>query len=169
MADSMRSYLTTIFWVVLTKNDHLNPFEMYESTNLITVDAKALVPPRKASRWESTTRDTYGPSSSNQRSSPSLGLSLVVKRTNQRKVNSQMWWLRCHARDVRCEFAFATDCGTILDPLCIGLLIECLQNEAGIAGATGFQRGMTPEMQGDDPEDYRLRSCCVLFASTPNP
>ena len=96
-------------------------------------------------------------------------LANVVVEMSRSRCQMQMWWLRCHARDVRCEFAFATDCGTILDPLCIGLLIECLQNEAGIAGATGFQRGMTPEMQCDDPEEYRLRSCCVLFASTPNP
>jgi len=51
-------------------------------------------------------------------------VTLLIKRTNKRKVNSQKWWLYGHAKDVRAEFVFATDCGIVFDRKCILLLIE---------------------------------------------
>lgn len=77
------------------------------------------------------------------------GYSLVVKRSNQRKANSQMWWLGPHSSAIGCKYALATDCGTVFARTATVHLIRRLEAEQDLHAVTGFQRIMTSEMQGD--------------------
>lgn len=45
------------------------------------------------------------------------GYTLVVKRHNHRKANSQMWWLGPHGSLLNTKYSLATDCGTVLPVL----------------------------------------------------
>ena len=56
-----------------------------------------------------------------------ISVSLLLKRVNQRKANSHHWFFGAHARDIEADYAFTTDCGTIFDHRCLGLLVrtEC--------------------------------------------
>jgi cellulose synthase/poly-beta-1,6-N-acetylglucosamine synthase-like glycosyltransferase len=76
-------------------------------------------------------------------------ISLVLKKNNQRKVNSHMWWLGGHAKDLGCEFALATDCGIIFDPTAVWHMLARLKQDQGLVAVTGFQRVMTATMHGD--------------------
>jgi cellulose synthase/poly-beta-1,6-N-acetylglucosamine synthase-like glycosyltransferase len=92
------------------------------------------------------------------------GFSLVVKRTNQRKANSQMWWLGPHSSGIGCKYSLATDCGTVFSRTATVRLIRRMEAEPDLHAVTGFQRIMTSEMQGDgsweiihNPAAYCLR------------
>lgn len=82
------------------------------------------------------------------------GYSLVVKRKNQRKANSQMWWLGPHASAIGCKYALATDCGTVFARTATVHLIRRLEAEQELHAVTGFQRIMTSEMQGDGSWEF---------------
>jgi cellulose synthase/poly-beta-1,6-N-acetylglucosamine synthase-like glycosyltransferase len=78
------------------------------------------------------------------------GLSLVVKRRNHRKANSQMWWLGPHGQCLgTTTYALATDCGTVFARTAVQHLVRRMDREANLHAVTGFQRIMTSDMQGD--------------------
>ncbi|KAG7351377.1 chitin synthase [Nitzschia inconspicua] len=92
------------------------------------------------------------------------GYCLVVKRHNHRKANSQMWWLGPHSSVLNTKYSLATDCGTVFARTATIHLISRLEKEPNLHAATGFQRIMSSEMQGDGsfefihrPFDYLLR------------
>lgn len=84
------------------------------------------------------------------------GTSLLLKLTNKRKVNSQMWWLGCHAKDACATFAFATDCGTILHPDCLAKLIQRLDQDPDLHAVTGFQTGQTCKQQQEREGEWKV-------------
>lgn len=91
-------------------------------------------------------------------------LSLILKRENQGKANSHMWWIGGHSPACSSEFAFSTDCGIVFSDELLFALIDRLDNNDVISAVTGFQRVMPSEMQGDgkwelfnDPPGYLLR------------
>lgn len=93
-----------------------------------------------------------------------LNLSLILKKENQRKVNSHMWWLGAHAPDLNSEYVFATDCGIVFEPQTMAKLAARLDADKRVAAVTGFQRVMPSHMQGDgnyelfsDPVGHFLR------------
>jgi len=129
ISESMKEYLGKEFCISLSDGDAANPFEELPDANTIITE------PDKTEEM--------------------LGLALVVKRVNKRKTNSQMWWLGSHARDIKCDYAFATDCGTTFHPHCLANLVKRLQSDPQLGGVTGFQRGMSAEMQGDGSKEYR--------------
>ena len=151
MDESMRVYIKTIFGLSICMADDddsgktQDPFKRLPSAETViveTLDEQA----------EDKDRCGFG------------NISLVLKKNNQRKVNSHMWWLGGHAKDLGCEFALATDCGIIFEPDAVGYLIARLEQDQGLAAVTGFQRVMTATMQGDgsielltDPIGYALR------------
>jgi Chitin synthase len=92
------------------------------------------------------------------------GYSLVVKRHNHRKANSQMWWLGPHGSLLNTKYSLATDCGTVFARTATVHLLSRLEKEPNLHAVTGFQRIMSSEMQGDGsfeffhrPFDYLLR------------
>lgn len=92
------------------------------------------------------------------------GYTLVVKRHNHRKANSQMWWLGPHGAFLKTKYSLATDCGTVFSRTATIHLIRRLDAEPSLHAVTGFQRIMTSEMQGDGsweilhrPFDFLLR------------
>jgi cellulose synthase/poly-beta-1,6-N-acetylglucosamine synthase-like glycosyltransferase len=92
------------------------------------------------------------------------GYSLVVKRHNHRKANSQMWWLGPHGSILNTRYSLATDCGTVFARTATIHLICRLEKEPNLHAVTGFQRIMSSQMQGDGsfelfhkPFDYLLR------------
>lgn len=92
------------------------------------------------------------------------GYTLVVKRHNHRKANSQMWWLGPHGQFLNAKYSLATDCGTVFARTATIHLIRRLDAEPNLHAVTGYQRVMTSEMQGDGnwemfhrPFDFLLR------------
>ena len=77
------------------------------------------------------------------------GFSLVVKRENRRKANSQQWWLGPFASKLNCQYALATDCGTYFERTTVLRLIERLDNDITTHAVTGTQRTMPANLQGD--------------------
>ena len=143
VSKSMNTYLEKLFGITTKRKAKNNPFEVLPDANTVIIQAE---------------------NSQTKPNSPNTMISLVLKRTNRRKVNSQMWWLRSHARDVQCEFAFATDCGIVFDSGCIPTMIERMDRQPNLSALTGYQRVMTAQMQGDsrfecivDPWGFFLR------------
>ena len=93
------------------------------------------------------------------------GFSLVVKRKNRRKANSQMWWLGPHASTVNAKYVLATDCGTYFERTTTLKLLNRMESEIHTMAVTGFQRTMPSVLQGDgsfemctSPFDFVLRN-----------
>jgi hypothetical protein len=57
-------------------------------------------------------------------------------------------YLGAHARALQCEFALATDCGTVFEADALAKLVARLDADQRIAAVTGYQRVMPSEMQG---------------------
>ena len=137
---TMAKYLHTLFGFSISENDvRKNPFCTFPSAQTIIVENVS----------NGDIRDS---------------LTLLIKRNNKRKVNSQKWWLYGHAKDVGAEFAFATDCGIVFDSKCLLLMLERMIRQPNCSGLTGYQRVMPSLMQGDgsfelcaDPLGYFLR------------
>jgi cellulose synthase/poly-beta-1,6-N-acetylglucosamine synthase-like glycosyltransferase len=125
MASSMRAYITELFGIATEKNGKNNPFIMMPKANTVIVEPEA-----DKSR---------------------VRFSLVIKRTNRRKVNSQMWWLRSHAKEIQCEFALGTDCGIIFEKKNLSMMLERLDSDRSLSAVTGYLRVMSSAMQGDGP------------------
>ncbi|EEC49413.1 transmembrane chitin synthase, glycosaminyl transferas [Phaeodactylum tricornutum CCAP 1055/1] len=131
ISESMATYLSELFGISFKVGHMNNPFERLQRPNTIVV--------------ESTVDNNIV-----------LGthLTLLVKRKNCRKVNSQEWWLRSHAVDSCCEFAFATDCGILFDKNCLLQMLRRSDREPNLSGLTGYQRVMSARMQGDDDFEF---------------
>eukprot|EP00977_Amphora_coffeiformis_P005308 scaffold1131_cov161-Amphora_coffeaeformis.AAC.2 len=143
ISQSMQDYLGELFGISTQPGASNNPFEFLSGAQTVIVECVK----------DSTDSDSSGAT-----------LSLVLKRSNKRKVNSQMWWLKGHARDSRCEFAFATDCGIVFDAWCMKKMLERMDRQPNLSALTGYQRVMTAKMQGDsrfeflvDPIGFFLR------------
>ena len=76
-------------------------------------------------------------------------LSLIVKRHNQKKINSLEWGFRAFAQTRVCKYVLTTDCGTIFDPKCVYHLFNFMEANEGCVACTGRQRIMTAEQQAD--------------------
>ena len=120
ISESMKSYLKEIFLVDV---DILNRIPEYINTVIVEPEYEGNL------------------------SELQLGLSLVVKRHNKGKVDSQRWWLGSHAPAVKCDYVFQTDCGIIFDPLCLGMMHERLEMDLNVAGACCMQRTMNASQQ----------------------
>lgn len=139
---SMRAYLGELFGISLTEGHNENPFVSFPHANTIVVESE-----------------------SQEVDFAKLHCTLLIKRVNERKVNSHLWWLRGHAEASQCEFALATDCGIIFGENSLRLMVERFDSQPNASGLTGFQRVMTSEMQGDgtheifaDPFSWFLRT-----------
>ncbi|CAB9507554.1 chitin synthase [Seminavis robusta] len=80
-----------------------------------------------------------------------FGLSLVIKRHNKGKVDSQLWWMAAHAPAIGSEYLFQTDCGIIYDEHCVRLMHERMELDQGVAGTCCMVRTMSAEQQGVAP------------------
>ena len=95
---------------------------------------------------------TIGSSSSTPQNN--LGLSLVLKKHNHGKVDSQRWWLGCHVPASASKYFLQTDCGTIFDVNCIELMYQRLEMDPEIVAVACMQRSMSAEQQGEDPGEF---------------
>jgi len=143
MDASMAEYLDTMFGVAVNSKDpKKDPFVMLPEAETIIIHAADQANCQRRIRVCSNS---------------SGGFSLVLKRTNRRKANSQMWWLGAHAVSIKCLYALATDCGTVFDRTTTSLLIQRLSDESDLHACTGFQRTMSSRMQGDTSWEFCLR------------
>jgi hypothetical protein len=150
ISDSMMERLRELFGVDLKSSDeNLNPLLAMPSAETIIVEP----PDSKTARRRVPAVDgTVG------------GYTLVVKRHNRCKANSQMWWLGPHGAFINTKYSLATDCGTVFTRTATIHLIRHMDAEPNLHAVTGFQRIMTSEMQGDGsyeiinrPMDFLLR------------
>ena len=150
ISPSMAGYLSTLFGVNFnTKNPVTDPFQILSGAETIIVE-----PTNQVSALTRTpaVENTVG------------GYTLVVKRQNHRKLNSQMWWLGPHSSILNTKYCLATDCGTVFTRSATSRLIHRLDTELDLHAVTGLQRVMSMEMQGgssweicNDPCSYLLR------------
>lgn len=85
----------------------------------------------------------------NKRTEAGRLLSLIIKRHNQKKINSHEWGLRAFGHVGQCNYVLTTDCGTLFDPNCVQNLFEYMEANAGCVACTGRLRVMTAEQQAD--------------------
>ena len=110
ISESMAEYLQVLFGISVTEDDaRKNPFVTFPQAQTVIVEQTA-----GSNRRRSTLTVKQQPDSKDTENKSNV--SLIIKRTNKRKVNSQRWWLFAHAKDTQCEFAFATDCGIVFFP-----------------------------------------------------
>jgi hypothetical protein len=170
ISDSMAAYLQTLFGVDLGSQDpEKNPLVALPNARTIIVQAQ--------NKDAAYTRQPVMEGAVG-------GYSLVVKRENRRKANSQQWWLGPHATAIGCKYALATDCGTYFERDTVIRLIERLDDDIAIHAVTGTQRTMPADLQGDGnfelcyhPFQFLLRQlqrfefevclCCVGYAFVP--
>lgn len=140
MSDSMCTYVNKLFGI------HVHPTEAGDGIFQHFKGAQTVIlQPREGTRQKVDRDDeVLTPVSS-------LNLSLILKKNNQRKVNSHMWWLGAHAPCLTCEFVLATDCGIVFEKNAVARLVERLDGDKDLAAVTGFQRVMPSDMQGDGP------------------
>lgn len=144
MSPSMKSYVDEIFGVLGHNNGNNDPEsgvhqDDQDATSLFASNVETIIVEPNSNESETSTVAT--------------SLSLILKKNNHRKVNSQMWWLGGHAIACKSEFLFATDCGIYFDPSCMQQLMDRLDKDERVAAVTGFQRVMTAAIQGDDPNE----------------
>jgi cellulose synthase/poly-beta-1,6-N-acetylglucosamine synthase-like glycosyltransferase len=151
MSESMRVYIQSIFGLSICIADADDSGKTQDPFKRLPFAETVIVEPLN-DMVEDMYRAGFG------------SISLVLKKHNQRKVNSHMWWLGGHAKDLACEFAMATDCGIIFEPTAVSRLLARLEQDQGLVAVKGFQRVMTSTMQGDgsmelltDPLGYALR------------
>ena len=149
--ESMGERLHDIFGVTFNTGNEDDPFVKLPGAETIIVEP---------ANWEAAMTRT--PAMENTIG----GYTLVVKRSNHRKANSQMWWLGPHGSTLGCRYSLATDCGTVFGRTATIHLIRRLDAEPDLHAVTGFQRIMTSDMQGDgafewlnNPAAHILRMC----------
>lgn len=97
-------------------------------------------------QWDDTIRSN---------STQKIYFSLLIKRENGKKHHSHRWFFEAIApvtrlrAGPRCEFYFATDCGTLFAPYCLAELTTHMQRNPLCAAATAHQRIMPREDQAD--------------------
>ena len=135
MSHSMAEYLSTLFGIHFKAEDpKQDPFIVLPQARTIIVH-----PLNKASA------DTRRPVMDGTVG----GFSLVVKKENRRKANSQQWWLGPHSTAVGCKYALATDCGTYFEQKTVKRLIARLDDDICTHAVTGTQATMPADIQGD--------------------
>ena len=135
MDASMSEYLSTLFAVKFNSGDpEMDPFQAMPDSQTIVID------PVDKEAAHSRKPAVYGIVG---------GYSLVVKKHNHRKANSQMWWLGPHGQFLDCAYSLATDCGTVFARTATIHLIRRMDAEPNLHAVTGFQRIMSSTMQGD--------------------
>jgi hypothetical protein len=140
MDPSMCEYLANMFGLKVNSHDpETDPFLLLPGAETIIVDA--------CNEDHAITRTPAVEGSVG-------GYSLVVKKHNHRKANSQMWWLGPHGSILDCKYSLATDCGTVFARTATLHLIKRLDAEPNLHAVTGFQRIMTSEMQGDGSWEF---------------
>lgn len=161
MSCSMCEYIQSLFGINLQNNaiaeeeegNALNPFNLFPQAETIIIEPTV----ETSNPQESTTK-------SEEHTSSQVGLTCILKRNNQRKINSHLWWLGGHARDINCEFTFGTDCGIFFGRMTLALLLARMNSDNKLAAVTGFQHVMSAQTQGDgywelftDPMGHMLR------------
>ena len=76
-----------------------------------------------------------------------LNLTAIVKVDNRKKHNSHDLFFRGFANHLNVKFAFASDCGTLFDPLCLPKIVKVMTKDARCVACTGRQRVMTKWQQ----------------------
>ena len=76
-------------------------------------------------------------------------MSLIVKKHNQKKINSLEWGFGAFAQTSVCKYVLTTDCGTIFDPKCVYHLFNYMEANEDCVACTGRQRIMTAEQQAN--------------------
>ena len=76
-------------------------------------------------------------------------LSLILKRYNQKKINSHEWGFRAFGQMMQCKYVLTTDCGTLFDSKCISHLYHYMEANEGCVACTGRQRVMSAEEQAN--------------------
>ena len=94
----------------------------------------------------------------NKRTHSGYLLSLILKRHNQKKINSHEWGFRAFAQTSQCKYVLTTDCGTLFDPKCVYHLFNYMEANEGCVACTGRQRVMTAEQQADPNKNNRSDS-----------
>ena len=79
-------------------------------------------------------------------------LSLILKRHNQKKINSHEWCFRAFAHTSQCKYVLTSDCGTLFNPECVGHLFHYMEANEDCVACTGRQRVMSAEQQADPNE-----------------
>lgn len=136
MDPTMAVYLETIFGINFDNSDQntTNPFVQLPKAQTIIVHP---IDQEAAGTRQPAMTGTIG------------GYSLVVKRENRRKANSQQWWLGPFASTTQCKYALATDCGTYFERTTTNKLVERLDGDIATHAVTGYQRTMPADLQGD--------------------
>lgn len=150
MSESMAEKLYELFGIKINSRDpDLDPFVALPQAETVIVEPST---EEMAHRRAPAMEGTVG------------GYTLVVKRHNHRKANSQMWWLGPHGGFLKTKYSLATDCGTVFSRTATIHLIRRLDAEPCLHAVTGFQRIMSSEMHGDGsweifhrPFDHLLR------------
>eukprot|EP00122_Pirum_gemmata_P014140 Pgem_evm1s13178 len=81
-----------------------------------------------------------------------LHLALVVKKQNRKKTNSHEWFFRSFVPELKGEYAYTTDCGTLYARRCLHDMLMYLVRNKDTSAVTGRQRVMSSEMQGAEKE-----------------
>ena len=76
-------------------------------------------------------------------------LSLILKRHNQKKINSHEWGFRAFAQMSQCSYLLTSDCGTLFDPKCVRHLFDYMEANEGAVACTGRQRVMSSLQQAE--------------------
>ena len=76
-------------------------------------------------------------------------LSLILKRHNQKKINSHEWGFRAFAQISQCSYLLTSDCGTLFDPKCVRHLFDYMEANEGAVACTGRQRVMSSLQQAE--------------------
>ena len=82
-------------------------------------------------------------------------LSLILKKHNQKKINSHEWGFRAFAQTSQCNYVLTSDCGTIFDPTCVRHLYDFMEANEGCVACTGRQRIMSAQQQADPNQEQK--------------
>lgn len=141
ISDTMAEYLFSLFGIHFKPKDDsiVNPFLELPDANTIIVHPCS---EKSAMARYPVMEGTTG------------GFSLVVKKENRRKANSQQWWLGPHASAIKCKYALATDCGAFFERTTVCKLMERLDDEPAVHAVSGTQKTMPANLQGDGDFEF---------------
>ena len=70
-------------------------------------------------------------------------VAVLLKRFNQKKINTHEWFFRAHCPNSGCTYALTTDTGAVFRSGSILRMVRFLDRNAGVAAVTGRQRVMS--------------------------
>ena len=82
-------------------------------------------------------------------------LSLILKKHNQKKINSHEWGFRAFTHTSKCNYVLTSDCGTLFDPKCVSHLLDFMEANEGCVACTGRQRVMSAQQQADPNQERK--------------